>query len=429
MSVAFRSSDTPAGAAGKLLIRLGLTVLFLCLPCTGIFWHGAIYVLMPVGAILVLIGALLDEPKHAGRRLRDALVTPMAATLLFLGLWAGLSLVWTPFPAEAGVRFLQSFGAALLAGLAAVYLPQQTKPLDLYLLPIGLALASVATIVLAFFGTPWFLGGFAFDETLFERALVTAIVLVWPALGLLSLREDWLAAASLAVLVAAAALAGFAQIALLAMGAGAFVFATAMSGPAKTARVLAWLMAGLFMLSPLLPSLYQLGLRLTGVKTGLASVPMLIWNELVVSQWPRLITGHGYGFVHRGLNFGFLPDGTPASLLFVLWYDFGLVGAVSFALLLFQLFTAAGRIPASTAPAALAGLAAVLTIAILGIATSQIWWLTLIACDAIAFALLIKGADKARRPDVKALRTIEAESPESPLMNSATVSGGSAAAP
>jgi hypothetical protein len=429
MSVAFRSRDTPAEAAGKLLIRLGLSVLFLGLPCTGVFWHSAIYVLMPVGAILILTGALLDESKQAGPRLREALITPTAATLLFVGLWAALSLVWTPFPAEAGVRFLQSSGAALLAGLAAVYLPQQTKPLDLYLLPIGLALASAATIILAFFDTPWFFGGFAFDETLFERSLVTAIVLVWPALGLLSLREDWLAAASLAVLVAAAALAGFAQIALLAMGAGAFVFATAMSGPAKTARVLAWLMASLSMLSPLLPLLYQLGLRLAGVHAGPASAPMLIWNDLVVSQWPRLITGHGYDFVHRGLNFGFLPAGTPASLLFVLWHDFGLVGAAGFTLLIVQLFTAAGRIPASAAPAALAGLTAVLTIAILGIATSQIWWLTLIACDAIAFALVIKGADKGRRPDVEEVRAIEAEAPKSPLTKSATVSGGSAAAP
>jgi hypothetical protein len=412
MSAALRSSDTPAEAAGKLLIRLGLSVLFLGLPCAGIFWHGAIYVLLPVGAILVLIGSLLDAPKHAGQRLLAALTAPAGATALFVGLWAGLSLVWTPFPAEAGVRFMQSSAAAILAALAAIYLPQQTKPFDLYVLPAGLALASLATIILSYFDASWFFGGFAFDETLFERALVTSIVLVWPALGLLSLREDWIAAASLAILVAAAALAGFAQIALLAMGVGAFVFATAMSAPAKTARVLAWLLASLFMLSPLLPLLYQSGLKLTGAQAGPASVPMLIWNDLVVSQWPRLITGHGYDFVHRGLNFGYLAARTPASFLFILWDDFGLVGAVGFALLIVQLFTAAGRIPTSVAPAVLAGLAAVLTIAILGIATSQIWWLTLVACDAIAFALVIKGADRGRRPDVEAIRAIEAESPQ-----------------
>jgi hypothetical protein len=429
MSASPRSSDTPAEAAAKLLIRLGLGTLFLGLPFTGIFWRGAIYVLLPVGAILVLAGALLDAPAHPARRLWQALTAPPAAVAVFVNLWAGLSLVWTPFPAEASIRFLQSFAAAILAGLAAVYMPQLTKPVDFYLLPVGLALTSAATIILAFFDTPWFFGGFAFDETLFERALITAIVLVWPALGLLSVRENWIAAASLAILVAAVALVGFAQIALLAMGAGALIFATAMSGPERTARVLVWLMPGLFVLSPALPWFYQAGLRLAGVEAGPVSAPMLIWSDLVVSQWPRLITGHGYDFVNRGLNYGYMPARTPTSLLFVLWFDFGLVGTAGFAFLLVLLFKAAGRMPANGASSILAGLAAILIIGILGIATSQIWWLTLVACDGIAFAVLVKAADKGKRPDVDAIRAIEAGSAQSFPAEKTVISGGPAAAP
>ncbi|MCI0467758.1 MAG: hypothetical protein L0Y57_12245, partial [Beijerinckiaceae bacterium] len=399
MSSAFRSSDTPAEAAAILLIRLGLATLFLALPCAGVFWRGAIYVLFPIGAILVLLGALIDAPRQAGQRLWDAISSPVAAAALFAGFWAALSLVWTPFAAEAGQRLLQSFAAAVLAGLAAVYMPQRTKPIDLYILPAGLALASVATVILAFVEPPWFFGGFAFDETLFERALITAIVLVWPALGLLAMREHWVAAAVLAVLVTAVALAGFAQIALLAMGAGAFVFAASMSSPRKVARIFAWLTASLIMLSPILPLVYRLALRLTGVEDGAASAPMLIWYDLAVSQWPRLITGHGFDFVHRGLNYGYLPAMTPASFLFVLWFDFGLVGAAGFAVLLALLFREAGRLPAGAAPAVLAGLVSILTIVLLGIATSQIWWLTLLACDAIAFALLTRSVDWSKRPE------------------------------
>jgi len=421
MSAAQRSSDTPAEAAAKLLIRLGLGTLFVGLPCTGIFWRGAIYVLLPVGAVLVLAGALLDAPPHPGRRLWEALATPAGAAALFLALWAGLSLLWTPFPAEASTRFLQSFAAAILASLAAVYLPPPSKPADYYLLPLGLALSCAETITLAFFDTPWLFGGFAFDETLFERALITAIVLVWPALGLLSLRENWIAAAGLAIIVAAVALVGFAQIALLAMGAGAFVFATALSSPAKTARVLAWLMPSLVILSPVLPWLYRAGLRFVGVDAGEASAPLLIWNDLIAAQWPRLITGHGYDFVNRGLNYGYLPARTPASLLFVLWYDFGLAGATGFAVLLALLFKVAGRMQPSAASSALAGLAAILTIAILGIATSQIWWLTLIACEGIAFAVLVKAADKGKRPDVEAIWAIEAGSAQLPIEESPVV--------
>ncbi|MGB6324748.1 MAG: hypothetical protein WBG11_02950 [Methylocella sp.] len=426
MTVASRFSDTPAEASAKLLIWLGLAVLFVGLPCTGIFWRGAIYVVLPVGAILILLGALLDAPPHAGRRLRDAIVSPAGGAALLVALWAGLSVIWTPFPAEAGKRFLQFAGATSLAVLAAVYLPQKTKTLDFYLLPGGIALASAATLTLAYFDTPWFFGGFEFDETLYERATITSIVLVWPALGFLSLRERWIAAAILAVLVAGVALAGFAQVALLAMGAGAFTFAMAMSGPTQTARFFTWLFAPLILFSPLLPLLYRLALWMTGFNPGAGSAAMLIWSELVVSQWPRLITGHGLDFVHRGLSLGYLPEGTPRSLLLVLWFDFGLVGAAGFTVLVVQAFRTAGRLPVKTAPALLAGLVSILTIAILGIATSQIWWVTLLDCAAIAFALLVKGVDRAQRPDVGAIRAIEPETPQEPGGKSAA---GSVAPP
>jgi len=231
MSVALQSIDSPAEAAAKVLIRLGLATLFVALPCTGIFWHGAIYVLLPVGATLILIGAMLDAPPHSGRRLRGALVSPAGGAALFLTFWACLSLLWTPFPEEAADRFFKSASTTVLAVMVAVYLPQKTKTFDLYLLPAGLAAASVATLVLALFGSSWFLGGFEFDETLFERSMITSIVLVWPALGILSIREHWISAAILAVLVAAVALAGSAQIALLATGAGAFTFALACPAP------------------------------------------------------------------------------------------------------------------------------------------------------------------------------------------------------
>lgn len=414
MSVALRSSDTPAADAAKLLIRLGLAILFIGLPCTGVFWRGAIYVLLPVGGALILGGAALASPEHKLRRLRSALVSPAGVTALFLAFWAGLSLIWTPFPAEAGDRYLKSAGTTCLAVLVAIYLPEKTKTLDLYLLPVGLALASAATLVLALFGPPWFLSSFAFDETLFERSMVTLIVLIWPALGILSLREHWIAAAALAVLIAAVALAGFAQIALLAMGAGAFTFAMAMSGPAKTARFLAWGIAPLIIIAPALPLLYRLILRLSGVEVGLGSVPMLIWSELITSQWPRLITGHGLDFASRSMSFGYLPEQTPKSLLFVVWYDFGFVGAVGFAVLIAQAFSAAGRVAAQAAPALLAGLVTVLTIAFLGIATAQIWWVTLLDCVVIAFALLVKGIYKAHRPDVEAIRAIEPEAQQEP---------------
>ena len=66
--------------------------------------------------------------------------------------------------------------------------------------------------------------------------------------------------------------------------------------------------------------------------------------------------------------------------------------------------------------------ALLLTIAILGNATSQIWWLTLLDCEAIAFALLIKGGERARRPNVRAIRAIEPETLQEPREKSTVVS-------
>jgi hypothetical protein len=192
-----------------------------------------------------------------------------------------------------------------------------------------------------------------------------------------------------------------------------------MSRPTQTARFFAWLFAPLILFSPVLPLLYRLVLGMTGFDPGAGSAPMLIWSELIVSQWPRLITGHGLDFVHRGLSLGYLPEATPRSLLLVLWFDFGLVGAAGFTVLVLQAFRVAGRLPVKTAPALLAGLVSILTIAILGIATSQIWWVTLLNCAAIAFALLVKSVDRAQRPDVRAIRAIEPEIPQEPAEESA----------
>jgi hypothetical protein len=321
-------------------------------------------------------------------------------TALFLTFWAGLSLLWTPFLEQAGQRFTQIVGTTFLVALVAAYLPTRTKAFDLYLLPLGAALSAIAMLVLAWRGPDWFLGASEFDESLFHRSMITLIVLVWPALGALSLREHWIFAAGLAVLAAAVALAGFAQIGLAAMGAAAFAFALAMPEPGRFARGLGFFFAGLVLLAPALPLAYGAILRLSGHEPGLASQSMLIWRDLVVQEWPRLITGHGFDTANRGVSLGYLPDLTPRSLLFVIWYDLGIIGAAAFAFLTARVFMLAGRIPSAVAPASLAGIVAVLTLSIFGVATAQIWWVTLIDCAVIAFVVLIKGIYRTQRPTV-----------------------------
>ena len=109
-------------------------------------------------------------------------------TALFLTFWAGLSLLWTPFLAQAGQRFAQIVGTTFLVALVAAYLPTRTKAFDLYLLPAGAALSAIAMLALAWRGPDWFVGAPEFDDSLFQRSMITLIVLVWPALGALALR-------------------------------------------------------------------------------------------------------------------------------------------------------------------------------------------------------------------------------------------------
>lgn len=398
MSVASHHTETPAADAAKLLIRLGLAILMVALPFAGVVTRGGIYVLMPVGAILILIGAIVGAPDHGPRHLRTALFSPAGLTALFLTFWAGLSLAWTPFPGEAAQRFAQIVGTTFLVALVAAYLPARTRTIDLYLLPFGVALSAIATLVLGWRAPDWFVGVSEFDDSLFERSMITLIVLVWPALGALSLREHWIFAAGLAVLAAAVALVGFAQIGLAAMGAAAFVFALAMSNPGGLARVLGFVFACFVMFAPALPLIYSPILHWTGHEPGAASQSMLIWRDLIVSEWPRLITGHGFDTANRGLSLGYLPELTPKSLLFVIWYDLGVIGAATFAFLTVRIFVLAARSPAIVAPSVLAGFTAVLTLSFLGVATAQIWWVTLIDCAIIAFIILIKGIYRTQRP-------------------------------
>ncbi len=407
MSVASRHPDAPAADAAKLLIRIGLAILMVALPCAGVVTRGAIYVLMPVGAILILIGAAVGAPDHGPRHLRTALISPAGVAALFLAFWSGLSLLWTPFQAEAIQRFLQIVATTFLVALLAAYLPTRTRAFDLYLLPVGVALSAIATLFLALRGPAWFLGASEFDDSLFERSMITVIVLVWPALGALSLGERWIAAAGLAALAAAVALAGFARFGLAAMGIGAFVFALAMTQPRRMARTLAWMAATLILVAPALPLIYRLLLSIAGHAAGATSQSMLVWADLVTSEWPRLITGHGFDAANRGLSLGYLPELTPRSLLFVIWYDLGIIGAAAAAFLVASVFVLARRVPPIAAPSVLAGLAAILTLSFFGVAAAQIWWVTLTDCAIIAYVILVKGIYRAERP--------LAPTPEAPL--------------
>jgi hypothetical protein len=419
MTIIARSHDDPAADAAKLLIRLGLAMVLVALPVAGVVSRGAVYALLPVGGISILCGSLIGAPAHGLHRLRDAVLTPLGAAAIFLGLWTALSLMWTPFPLEAGTKVFKMAAPAVLTALVAAYLPDRTRSFDLYLLPIGVAATASLALVLAVFGPPTFGQEIEFDETLLERSVITLIILVWPALAALALREHWMTAAALAVLVAFVALVDLARIALAAMGAGAFTFAVAMSASRRAAQSLAITSLVAILLGPLVPLVLAAAFGVFGE----VPAPITVWKAMVVEQWPRLVTGHGFDLASLGRSHGFVSDQAPSSLLFVLWYDLGLLGAFAFAVALALAFGAAGRIPSLLGPAILSALVAALVLAGLGVAVGQIWWLTILCGAAIGFTLVARAAPRIHRPDAIEIEAGKADSYPDPIEDRAASPG------
>lgn len=348
--------------------------------------------LLPVGATILVISGWLSSGLRE-RHLGTALLTPIGLAALFLVVWSGLSLAWTPFPGEGGAQFGRALGTALVVFFAIAFLPERTRAANLYLLPMGLAVTAIATGLIVMFGPQSFRVGSNPDYTLAQRCLVSISILLWPALGALALRERWLIAACLALAVTGAALAAFLQIALVAVAMGAVVYTIAVANAPRTAGVAAFCFAALVLLAPILAVSAVLLADWAQLPHSAAAIA-----DMVVAQWPRLITGHGLGTAAQAIEFGALPPDTPRSILFTIWYELGFLGAVAFAVLGARVFTAAGHAPPHVAPPLLAGLVAGLVIALWGTETTQLWWMSLNGLDAIAFALLFKAHPRFKRP-------------------------------
>jgi hypothetical protein len=405
MAAARRVFADPAADAARLLVRLALFLLMVATPVAELIYRGPLYVFLPVGAcILIVAGRLASARAREDRapRLLKILSSPIAGAAMFLFFWAGLSLLWTPFPDEAATRFFKAAATALLVFFAILALPAKTEAENLYFLPIGLAITAVATIALTLFAPQIFWQGEHPDSTLAQRSVMTLTVLLWPALGALGLRERWLLAVVLAAVATAAALATFIQVALVALALSAVVYAIAVSDPQRVGQILGFGLAGLALLAPV-AALVTLAI------SNLAHVPHvgpgLVFADLILREWPRFITGHGVDFAQRALEIGVLPRGAPHSILFKFWYELGVLGVLAFAVLAVGAFIAAGRAPIYIAPALLAGLVSGLVVTIWGAETTQIWWISLAGLDAIALALFCKGMPLAKRPLAPAAET------------------------
>jgi hypothetical protein len=397
----------PAAEAARFLQRLAFIILMIAAPCTEVLSHSALYVLLPVGAGILIVAGLVSGALRTPRRFIASVASPVAVAVGFLAFWAALSLAWTLFPVDAAERLGRTLLTGGIAMLAILAQPERTKISNLYLLPIGVALTAAATLLMVLFGSSTFWLGANPDYTFAQRCVMSIAVLVWPAIGALALREHFIIAASLALLVFATVLAAFLQVGLGALMAAAVVYVAATSNPGRTAKMTGYAVSIVFLGAPLAVVL----LYAVAIRTHLAlfaphalghANPIVVFSELVVHQWPRFITGHGLNSAQSAIDIGLLPQDAPRSIIFTLWYELGVVGVAGFAFLTMTVLVAAGNASALAAPAILAALVAGLVIAVFGTETTQLWWLTLNAIAAIALGLLARAHPAAKRPPAPA---------------------------
>ena len=410
-----RPNDDPAADAALLLIRLGLIVLTFAVPLSAVVSRRAIFTLLPIGAGLLLVASTLLPRLPLGRRLADALSTAAGLASLCLLAWSATSIIWTPFPIDAAQRWGKEAGTVILVGLAIALLPERTRTSNLYLFPLGLVPAALATAAAAsgLIGSQA-LGLFHDADTTLERAVISLVVLVWPALGALAVRERWSSAALLVVGITLSAMAAWTPVALAALAMGALAFAAATLSPVRVGRAFGVLAAAVLLLAPVIPFVFGPAIDRLAPELG-ARFPEIagtgrlfhLWADVVAAQPLRLITGHGLDLAARGAFLGYLPLEIPRSLAFEIWYDLGLVGAVAAAALAYGGFAAAGRTSLAVAPFLIAELVSGLTFALWGLDTTELWWVTLLSVGAIAFATVIRGEYRTDRPSARIMPEID----------------------
>jgi hypothetical protein len=390
-------ADAAADAAG-FLRRLGFAVMVGVLPIASVILRHAVVGIAPVGAILFSIAMLIEsEGREPFRRMWALLRTRAALALLFLVFWAGLSLLWTPFLDDASERLMKALGVGLAAFSAVASMPVRMRASNLYLVSLGAGLGALSAIVWVL-TVPNAYTAIDGEGPVLARTVMSVTTLAWPGLAWLLMRSERAMAIMLALTVTCAALLAGSPAAVLALLAGAVGFGLTSIAPRQTIPAATWLLGLAVLAAPLLPFLLTFVARsFFGVDAAMLQ-PLVIWRDSVLLEPLRLLTGHGLDTALRGQLAGILALGAPQSLLFEVWYELGLLGALPLAVLAAFAVRGATGLGDAIAPCLVGAIITLFAFACLGLVGSQTWWLTLIAVLSIAFTAVIHGRFGTRRP-------------------------------
>ena len=178
----------------------------------------------------------------------------------------------------------------------------------------------------------------------------------------------------------------------------------------RTTRELAWASAPLILLCPLIPALaptvstWIFHTRLASLSAPYPSLSVAA--DVFTHDKLRLITGHGFATVSRGVRDGILPADTPRALAFTVWYELGVVGAALAAIGAWLGFRDLTRAPARLAPYMAAAFLAIVALAFLNVDFVEMTTLTLIAVGAISTDVAARSQYRTTRPSVARLANL-----------------------
>jgi hypothetical protein len=377
---------------------MGYVLLALAAPAGVVLHPIAIFVVFPIGVALLCFGALLDPPADLGQRVFAALTSPIVWLGIAALAWAALSMLWTPFPVAAGQHLLKLGGWGLAVLLALCAPREHARATDLYLFPIGLVLL-MATMLAVWLASRQ---GAPFDPSRILDGGTVLAVMLFPAMGGLAARGRNGLARLLLILAFVFAFAFGSTPTMVALFVGFAALSFALSDRQRTAQDLGWAAAALIFFAPGLSVAAEAVVRwIMRVKLPTLPPPYSSLAEattVVTRDTFRLITGHGFETVARGVHYGNLPPQTPHSLLFQLWYELGIVGALIAATAAWFGFRAIGRAPPRLAPYLTAMLACNLTLATLCCDLADMTWFTALAISIIAADVATRSQYRTTRP-------------------------------
>lgn len=395
-----RTSANAAIDAAGLLRRVGFILLVVAAPLFAVLSRRGLVIVVPMGMALMLLATIVEsEGREPAQRAWRSMLGPAGALAVFLLFWATLSLLWTPFPGEALDRLANLSGIGLIGLLTVASVPDRMRASNLYLMPVGVGLAALCALAVAL------KAGFTplsrlpeIDQSLLERGLLLIVLLTPSGVSWLMSRDRFVSAFLLVAAVTASLVVAQSYPPLVALVAGAMVFAGATIWPRLFKKIGVVGLPALVIAAPILPFLARPIAKLVlGAAHPLVET-IRIWGRMVTDDPLRLVTGHGLDTALRARLAGLVPNQAPSGILFEVWFELGFLGAITLALLLGRAALACARLEPGAVPGALMTLTVAFMLAALGQGAAQAWWLMGLALAAITVVAVDRGQYRTTRP-------------------------------